>query len=91
MRLDGDDVAAWLGLAAVCRRQGDWQQEAQAYARALAFRPTDAHLYAELGVAFEAQGLEANAEAAFREALARAPRHAIAHERLKRPCARPYG
>ena len=102
--MKGDDAAAWLGLAAVSRRQGDWAQEAQAYARAAALRPDDARIYADLGVAFEAQGLEANAEAAFREAVRLAPKIPITTSisaspsagrdvtpRPRRRCARRYG
>src|SRR5207249_4538440 len=56
--LDPSDLPSWVGLASVARRQADWETEAQACARAITLRPGAAHLYADLGAAFEAQGLE---------------------------------
>lgn len=82
LAIDPDEVEA-LYLQALCfLRGGRFEDAALALRRALALQPGVAALHLNLGVAMQAVGRLAEAEAAYREAARRAPNLAEAHWQL---------
>lgn len=69
-------------LAILCDRQGDFEQSAQWFQRALKLKPGDPELFTDVGYSLASQGRLQEAEINLRQALAISPSHPRAHNHL---------